>query len=380
MEGAMLWVAVVLLGLILLSLWLVLYQLVKQQGRLLLRLDRVEHRLANPGHVGFVPSSAVNHAHEPRLNGNHAPPQGLPVGTAAPPFRLPDLTGRMVSLEDFRGKRVLLVHWSTQCGFCDMIAPELARLEASLRERNAQLVLISYGDAEANRRMAEEHGFDCPVLLRDQSEPLEVFENRGTPVAYLIDEEGRIAKPLASGADQVPELAREAATGRKRLPGERSLGESRIEREGLRPGNPAPLFSLPDIHGRTVALEQYRGRRVLLVFSDPHCGPCDQLAPHLTRLHREHRDNGMAFVMVGRGETEENRRKAEQHGIEFPVVLQEKWKLSKEYGIFATPVAFLISEEGVVARQVARGADEILALAQAGLVPGEETSDERAFR
>src|SRR6266436_326319 len=70
-------------------------------------------------------------------------------------------------------------------------------------------------------------------------------------------------------------------------------------------------------------------------------------SPELVRLHR---DNGMALVMVGRGEVEENRRKVEAHGIKFPVVLQERWKLSKQYRIFATPVGFLINEEGVIAK------------------------------
>ena len=41
--------------------------------------------------------------------------------------------------------------------------------------------------------------------------------------------------------------------------------------------------------------------------------------------------------MVSRGELEENRRKAEASAVEFPVVLQPGWKLSKQYGIFATP-------------------------------------------
>jgi hypothetical protein len=45
-------------------------------------------------------------------------------------------------------------------------------------------------------------------------------------------------------------------------------------------------------------------------------------------------------------------------------MLQERWKLSKEYGIFATPVAFLIDENGVIARNVSQGTDEILALAR----------------
>ena len=48
-------------------------------------------------------------------------------------------------------------------------------------------------------------------------------------------------------------------------------------------------------------------------------------------------------------------------------MLQPGWRLSKEYGIFATPVAFLIDEEGVIERDVARGPTEILALAREAL-------------
>jgi peroxiredoxin len=135
----------------------------------------------------------------------------------------------------------------------------------------------------------------------------------------------------------------------------------------LKAGTSAPTFELPDLAGRPVCLTDERGRRVLLVFSDPECGPCDVLLPDLARLEREHRENGLAVVMVGRGDPEENRRKAEAFGVEFPVVLQPGWRLSKQYGIFVTPVAFLIDEEGVIERDVARGPTAILELAREAL-------------
>jgi peroxiredoxin len=142
---------------------------------------------------------------------------------------------------------------------------------------------------------------------------------------------------------------------------------SGIGGSGLKAGTPAPVFHLPDLQGRMVSLEEYRGRRTLLVFGDPQCGPCDELAPHLVRFHREYAGNGMGVVIVGRGNAEENRRKAEQHGFEFPVLLQDrKWKVSKEYGTLATPVAFLIGEDGVIARGPAVGRDAILALLRDG--------------
>jgi peroxiredoxin len=168
-----------------------------------------------------------------------------------------------------------------------------------------------------------------------------------------------VAEPLALGANEVPELARAAAEGRPRLTSERPLADSRLEREGLKPGTEAPAFELEDVRGGKVSLDDYRGRSVLLVFSDPDCGPCNALLPDLARLQQE-----AAIVLVSRGDRDVNRAKAEEHGLDFPVVVQKGWKLSKDYGIFATPVAFLIDEEGVIARPVARGRDEIVALAE----------------
>jgi peroxiredoxin len=345
----------VMLVIIVVSLWVGLYQVVMQQGRILLRLDALEKQ---------------------REKADQSPePAGLPAGTAFPSFSIPDLTGKIVKLEDFQGKQVLLIHWSPDCGFCEMIAPELARLQADFSKHGVRAVLLAHGTAEANRKLAGEHGLSYPILLLNGRQPLEPFQNMGTPVAYLLDREGRVARPLAVGFEEVTALARSAISAVP-LPGARPLSESRIERDGLKAGSPAPIFRLPDLGGRTVSLDDYRGRRVLLVFSDPHCGPCDAVAPQLAKLHREHRNNGLDFVMIGRGNAAENLRKVEQFGIQFPVVLQDKWKLSKEYGIFATPVAFLVGGDGVILKDVAVGSDAITALALEGLGEGKDRQSE----
>jgi peroxiredoxin len=145
------------------------------------------------------------------------------------------------------------------------------------------------------------------------------------------------------------------------------VAESRIERDGIKAGTQAPVFTLPGLDGRTVSLEDFRGRRVLLVFSDPNCGPCNALAPELVRLSADRA--APQIVMVSRGDVEENRHKAREHGFEFPVVLQDVWKISKEYGIFATPVAFLVDAQGITERPVAIGVDPILELARTPLPP-----------
>ena len=70
--------------------------------------------------------------------------------------------------------------------------------------------------------------------------------------------------------------------------------------------------------------------------------------------------------MVSRGDLHKNQEKMAELGLKFPVVIQDGWKLSREYAKFATPIAYLIDERGVTMADVALGPDAILALASKG--------------
>jgi peroxiredoxin len=163
----------------------------------------------------------------------------------------------------------------------------------------------------------------------------------------------------------------------------RSLARSKLKRDGLKAGEPAPDFRLPCLDGTERSLQDFRGRRVLLVFSDPHCGPCSALAPHLERFHRENGKNGEEgvlpapggnglhgrnlssppqVVMISRGDPGENRAKVKEYGLTFPVLLQQRWEISRLYAAFATPMAYLLDERGLVVSDVAVGVDAILGL------------------
>jgi peroxiredoxin len=148
--------------------------------------------------------------------------------------------------------------------------------------------------------------------------------------------------------------------GQGALGGTRSVDESKINRSGLKAGTPAPSFRLPRLDGGELSLEEYRGKRVLLVFSDAKCGPCDHLGPNLEQLAR--RVPEIQVLMVSRGDEEANRRRVAHHGLTFPVGLQRQWEVSRLYGMFATPMAYLIDEQGMIAADVAVGLESILAL------------------
>lgn len=178
-------------------------------------------------------------------------------------------------------------------------------------------------------------------------------------VYQLLRQNGR----LLARVDAL-ETERQRSGPERRPPsfGDRSLAASRINRNGLKPGMQAPAFRLPRVDGGMLALEEYRGRRLLLVFSSPECQPCAVLAPQLQRAWAS---SDLDIVMVSRGDVDINRRKVAQYGVTFPVVLQRHWEVSVAYAKFVTPMAYLIDERGMIASDVAVGAQPILDLLSA---------------
>jgi methylamine dehydrogenase accessory protein MauD len=342
--------------LVALGCWLV-YQLLRQNGRILLRLEALEDQVAELG--------AASAAHAP---------QGLAAGSTAPGFELPDLDGKPVSLAQWWGRRVLLILFNPKCGFCEQMAAGLAALKTDGSEGRPIPVLITTGDPEENRRFMEKHSIRCPVLVQKGDEVSSRYQATGTPMGYLIDEDGVIAAPLTVGAENLlalaavqvpptPEAAEpETTPGKEHGDGQkgkanRGLHTSRLRRDGLKAGTPAPPFRLPRLDGGELSLEEFRGRRVLLVFSDPECGPCMELAPALEQFHRG--PAGVQVLMISRRDPEANRQKVAELGLTFPVVLQRHWEISLLYGMFATPIAYLIDEQGVLVTDVTVGGQAI---------------------
>lgn len=118
-----------------------------------------------------------------------------------------------------------------------------------------------------------------------------------------------------------------------------------VGRSGLRPGQKAPQFALPDTDGKQVSLQDFSGRRVLLVFTQGGCGPCERVMPELNRVSRA---EDLQVVVINNGTPEATLKFATEAGARFPVLTQEHFTVSKLYEMFATPFAFLIDERGII--------------------------------
>lgn len=135
------------------------------------------------------------------------PPNAVAVGDEVDDFTLTDLDGVEHHLSDHRGRDVLLVNWSPSCGFCTMIADRLGAWQQPLADQGVDLLFVTRGDVDANRAVFDAAGLHAPALLLADDAGADPFSGYGTPAAYHLDADGRVAEQLAVGAYDVPIVA-----------------------------------------------------------------------------------------------------------------------------------------------------------------------------
>lgn len=115
------------------------------------------------------------------------------IDKEAPNFTLKGLDGEEVSLEDYRGKIVLINFWATWCGFCDAEMPDIQKLS----EENDDLVVLGV-DVMEDKKLVEEYieegGYDFPILLDEDGEVSRTYLVSGLPTSYFLDENGILLK------------------------------------------------------------------------------------------------------------------------------------------------------------------------------------------
>ncbi|HUO73939.1 MAG TPA: MauE/DoxX family redox-associated membrane protein [Solirubrobacteraceae bacterium] len=145
-------------------------------------------------------------------------------------------------------------------------------------------------------------------------------------------------------------------------------------------GDPAPPFDLPGLAGERVSLAGLlsAGRDVLLVFTDPHCGPCQALLPQLAAWQDAHPE-GLTVALISRGPAAASRSAREEHGLRH-IARQADRETDIRYGVLGTPSAILVGADGRVRGPLAAGADQIARLAQsvqAATLPASARDGER---
>ena len=124
-------------------------------------------------------------------------------GENAPNFTLKNLDGKEISLNQFRGKHVLINFWATWCGPCKIEMPSLEALYERFKDRNFVLLAISNDMFGANivKPFVKTHKINFPVLLDQRLKVSNAFGVVSLPTTFMIDPQGKIIGALFGAED-----------------------------------------------------------------------------------------------------------------------------------------------------------------------------------
>lgn len=123
-------------------------------------------------------------------------------GLIAPAFSLPDLSGKAVSLSDYKGKVILLNFWASWCPPCRAEMPSLQKLSNSLKDK--KFVVLAVGldqDQEQIRSFINSERYAFKVLLDPESRAARIYNVTLYPTSFILDKKGVIKHKVVGATD-----------------------------------------------------------------------------------------------------------------------------------------------------------------------------------
>jgi thiol-disulfide isomerase/thioredoxin len=158
--------------------------------------DQIQHLKVDDSIMANLKDKFANEKDYNKLNTFYKQSLALGKGKKAPTFTLPDLKGKMVSLENFAGKYVYIDVWSTRCGPCIKEMPYFIELQKKYKNQNIAFISIALDERlEAWKKMIEKKGFTGLQLRAKEvwdSPFAKAYFINELPCSILIDPKGNI--------------------------------------------------------------------------------------------------------------------------------------------------------------------------------------------
>ncbi len=126
------------------------------------------------------------------------------VGSRAPEFHAGDVrTGRPVTLEQYRGRVVLLNLWATWCQPCRVEMPSLERLSRRLGSDGFRVVAVSIDDDADSvvAAYARQLGLSFDILHDPSAAIKQAYQATGVPESWVINRDGVIIKKVIGASE-----------------------------------------------------------------------------------------------------------------------------------------------------------------------------------
>ena len=112
-------------------------------------------------------------------------------------------------------------------------------------------------------------------------------------------------------------------------------------------GSYAPNFALTDLSKKTINLDDYKGKKVILNFWATWCPPCVNEMPLLQEVYNNRKGEGIEVIGINYNEDYERVKKfISEKGVVFTILIDSDLKVSMDYGVIGLPVTFFIDREG----------------------------------
>ncbi|HVS70088.1 MAG TPA: TlpA disulfide reductase family protein [Phycisphaerae bacterium] len=136
--------------------------------------------------AALTAAAAYQYAHA-----NPSAPEEL-VNKSAPDFTLQKVGGGAISLQQLRGKIVVLDFWYRACPWCIRAMPQVNQLAIDFKHQNVVVLGMNVDHNEADAQaVINQFGLHYPSL-RASREVVQSFGVQGYPTAILIDQQGTI--------------------------------------------------------------------------------------------------------------------------------------------------------------------------------------------
>lgn len=119
---------------------------------------------------------------------------------------LPDLQNQPTTLEQYRGKVLVVNFWATWCAPCREEIPYFVQIQRELAAKDVQFAGIALDDAVRVAAFVEETGLNYPILIGGlpASEAMRSLGNRssGLPFTLIYDRHGKLRERILGGVDK----------------------------------------------------------------------------------------------------------------------------------------------------------------------------------